>query len=70
MVDLKRIRFFMINRVDQDAELEKKGTALGSNKEREEDANLFAEPKKQAMKYRPGRQKRGPGGMIPERKKK
>ena len=70
MADLKRIRFFMINRVDPDAELEKKGTALGPNKEREEDANLFAEPDKQAIKYRPGRQKRGPGGMIPERKKK
>jgi len=70
MADLKRIRFFIINRVDPDAELKKKGTALGSNKEREEDVNLFAEPKKQAIKYRPGRQKRGPGGMIPERKKK
>jgi len=70
MADLKRIRFFVINRVDSGAELEKKGTALGSSKEREEDTNLFAEPKKQAMKYRPGRQKRGPGGMIPERKKK
>jgi hypothetical protein len=65
-----KVRLFLINHVDEDAEMKKQGSSVCVDSQAAREADLFAEPKKQAMKYRPGRQKRGPGGMIPERKKK
>jgi len=70
MADLKRIRFFMINRVDPDAEIKKQGSSLGANKERDEEADLFAKSKPTAAKHKKSMGTAGPGGRIVERKKK
>jgi hypothetical protein len=70
MADLKRIRFFMINRVDADAEIEKQGSALGANKERDEEVDLFAKSKPTAARHKKSMGDLGPGGRIVERKKK
>jgi len=70
MADLKRIRFFMINRVDPDAEIKKQGSSLGANKERDEEADLFAKSKPTAARHKKSMGDLGPGGRIVERKKK
>ena len=70
MADLKRIRFFMINRVDADAEIEKQGSALGASKERSEEADLFAKSKPEVARHKKSMGTVGPGGRIVERRKK
>ena len=70
LADLKRIRFFMINQVGPDADIERKGSALGANREREEEADLFAKPRPTAARHPKSMGTRGPGGRIVERKKK
>jgi len=70
MADLKRIRFFMINRIDTDAEIKKQGSALGANKERDEEADLFVKSNPTAAKHKKSMGTVGPGGRIVERKKK
>lgn len=64
--DLSRVRFFTINQISHDAEIERKGSALGPSSEKSS-VDVFAKPKSQASR-KIGQ--RGPGGLIPERKKK
>lgn len=70
LADLKRIRFFMINQVGPDADIERRGSALGANREREEEADLFAKPRPTVARHPKSMGTRGPGGRIVERKKK
>ena len=66
LADLKRIRFFMINQVGPDADIERKGSALAANKEKREEADLFAKPQPTAARHSKSMGTRGPGGRIVE----
>ena len=70
LCDLDRIRFFFINQVGPKAEIDKRGSSVCVSSKSAKEADLFRDKDPQAEKYRPGRRYIGPGGRIPEGKKK
>lgn len=69
--DLDRIRFFTINQVGEEAEIQKRGSSLGArSKEEDFESMLFSEPKPDVQRYKGSLGQAGPGGRIPENKGK
>ena len=54
----------MINQVGPDADIERKGSALGANKKNKKEADLFAKPQPTAARHPKSMGTRGPGGRI------
>jgi len=70
LCDLDRVRFFMINQVDEDAEMKKQGSSVCADSKAAKEADLFAEPKPGPFPGPGTMGRRGPGGRIVERKKR
>ena len=70
LCDLDRVRFFMINQVDEDAEMKKQGSSVCVSSKSAAEADLFAEPKPGPFPGPRTMGMRGPGGRIIERKKR
>jgi len=70
LCDLDRLRFFFINQVGPEAEIEKRGSAVCANSKAAALADLFSPGDPKPEKYRPGTRRRGPGGMIVEKRRK
>tara|TARA_R110002051_G_scaffold306004_2_gene376349 strand:- start:2537 stop:3289 length:753 start_codon:yes stop_codon:yes gene_type:complete len=70
LIDLDRIRFFTINQVGEDAEIQKRGSALGAKKDRGGPRSKEAKTKLGPFKGQKAMGTLGPGGRIPEGKKK
>ena len=70
LCDLDRLRFFFINQVGPEAEIEKRGSAVCTSSKAAALADLFSPGDPKPEKYRPGTRRRGPGGMIVEKRRK
>ena len=70
LIDLDRIRFFTINQVGEDAEIQKRGSSLGSKKDKVDPFSKEIKTKLGPFKGPRTMGTLGPGGRIPEGKKK